>query len=118
MKANIFDGFSISPAAKYIRERAEEQLACRANELADLRFSIIVTARWERSDDLEPERHSELRTELTHLRELFNEKVDEIAMTFGVPQAMKAIDDVERSVFVPEGIVLPARTEEWEELYF
>jgi len=70
-------------------------------ELARLRFAILLTARWEASDAEDPERRKELRVELADLRRLYYDKIDEIAMTFGVAQAIKAKAEVERGVVVP-----------------
>ncbi len=47
------------------------------------------------------ERRTELRADLVLLRRHYEDKIDEIAMTFGVEQAMKVKADVERTVFVP-----------------
>jgi hypothetical protein len=76
-------------------------LAYESEELAALRFSIILTARWAASDDEVPGRRAELRGELKLLRNHYGDKIDEIAMTFGVQQAIETADEVERSVVVP-----------------
>jgi hypothetical protein len=70
-----------------------------------LRFSIILTARWADSDSESPDRRAELRADLAQLRKHYGDKIDEIAMTFGVDQAMKAKEEVERTVVVPRDIV-------------
>ena len=82
-------------------------LTARKSELADLRFEIILRARWEASDNVESERKVQLRDDLGQLRQRYSEKIDEIAMTFGVPQAMAAQADVEKNVTVPRGTKLP-----------
>lgn len=92
---------NINPASRYIRETREVLLAYETEELAALRFSIILTARWEASESEEPERRAELRDELALLRKHYGDKVDEIAMTYGIQQAMKAKEEVERTVIVP-----------------
>lgn len=89
------------PASIYIRETREELLSYETDELAALRFSIILTARWESSEYESPDRRAELRADLILLRKHYEDKVDEIAMTFGVEQAMKAKAEVERTVIVP-----------------
>lgn len=97
----------IGPASRYIRESREALLAYDIEELAVLRFSIILTARWEASDQECPERRAELRNELALLRRHFGDKVDDIAMTFGVAAAMNAKEEVERTVYVPRDTALP-----------
>ncbi len=69
-----------------------------------MRFSIILTARWADSDSESAERRAELRGDLAQLRKHYGDKIDEIAMTFGVAKAMKAKEDVERSVVVPRDL--------------
>jgi hypothetical protein len=70
-----------------------------------LRFSVILTARWAASDSESPDRRAELRSDLALLRKHYSDKIDEIAMTFGIDQAMKAKEKVERTVVVPRDIV-------------
>jgi len=91
----------MGPASRYVKETRETILAYETEELAALRFSIILTARWEASDDEDPQERAELRADLSLLRRHFGDKIDEIAMTFGVEEAMKAKDEVERTVVVP-----------------
>ena len=74
-------------------------------DLGALRFAIILTSRWAASDSESPERRAELRSDLALLRKRYSNKIDEIAMMFGVGQAMKAKDEVERTVIVPRDIV-------------
>jgi hypothetical protein len=92
---------TIGPASRYIRETRIELLDYEKEELAALRFSIILTARWAASDDESPERRAELRDELELLRRHYDDKIDEIAMTFGVQPAMETQNEVERTVVVP-----------------
>lgn len=91
----------MGPASRYMKETREALLAYETEELAALRFSIILTARWEASDDQDPQQRAELRADLLLLRRHYGDKIDELAMTFGVEAAMKAKDDVERTVVVP-----------------
>jgi hypothetical protein len=91
----------IGPASRYAKETREAMLAYELAELAALRFSIILTARWEASGDEDPQQRAELRAELSLLRRYYGDKIDDIAITFGVEEAMKAKDDVERTVVVP-----------------
>ena len=94
----------LGPASRYVKETREAMLAYETEELAALRFSIILTARWEASDDEDPEQRAELRADLSLLRRHFDDKIDEMAMTFGVQEAMKAKDTVERTVVVPRDL--------------
>lgn len=94
----------LGQASAYIRESREALLEYEREELAALRFSIILTARWEASDDETAEQRSELRADLSLLRRHYGDKIDEIAMTFGVNEAMKAKDYVERTVVVPRNM--------------
>jgi hypothetical protein len=103
----------MGPASRYVKETREAILAYETEELAALRFSIILTARWEASDDEDPQERAELRADLSLLRRHFGDKIDEIAMTFGVEEAMKAKDEVERTVVVPRDMKpLPIQREE------
>ena len=88
-------------ASRYIRETSIELLDYETEELAALRFSIILTVRWAASEDEVPERRAELRDELALLRRHYGDKIDEIAMTFGVQKAMETQNEVERTVVVP-----------------
>ena len=94
----------MGPASRYVKESREAMLAYETEELAALRFSIILTARWEASDDEDPQQRAELRADLSLLRRHFGDKIDEIAMTFGVEAAMKAKEEVERTVVVPRDL--------------
>jgi hypothetical protein len=91
----------MGPASRYLQETREALLAYETEELAALRFSIILTARWEASDSEGPQERAELRADLSLLRRHYGDKIDEIAMTFGVEEAMNVKDAVERSVMVP-----------------
>ena len=94
----------MGPASRYVKETREAMLAYETEELAALRFSIILTARWEASDDEDTEERAGLRADLSLLRRHFGDKIDEIAMTFGVEEAMKTKDHVERTVVVPRDL--------------
>ena len=82
-------------------------LTARKAELEDLRYGIILRARWESSDFVDSERKALLRDDLVQLRSLYAEKIDEIAMNFGVRQAIEALVYVEKNVTVPRGAKLP-----------
>jgi hypothetical protein len=98
------DPASIGPASRYIHETRESLLAYNIEELAVLRFSIILTARWEAFDCETGGRRAELREELAILRKHYGDRIDDIAMTFGVEAAMHAKDEVERTVVVPRDL--------------
>lgn len=105
----------MGPASHYVKETREAMLAYEIEELAALRFSIILTARWEASDNEDPEQRAELRADLSLLRRHYGDKIDELAMTFGVGEAMKAKDNVERSVVVPRDMK-PLNIQRYEEV--
>jgi hypothetical protein len=82
-------------------DRLKTTLTASIDELAGLRFSILITARWEESEDESEEQRAQLREELVLLRSLYFDKIDHIAMNFGVRHAMKAQREVERKVNLP-----------------
>lgn len=107
----------MNPASRYLHESREHMLIYQTEELAALRFSIILTARWEASGDEEPSRRAELRSELAMLRKYYGDKIDDIAMTFGVEQAMKAKQEVERSVTLPSEVKVSGMPNSLQEKY-
>ncbi len=113
MSTATVDRVSLSPGTAYVDEQQEVTLAGAIEELVRLRFSIILTARWEAGENDDAERRAELRTELADLRALYFEQIDEIAMTFGVQQAMDAKDEVERNVIVPRSTGEPGKNDEF-----
>lgn len=82
-------------------------LAVLTEKLAELRFLIILTARWESSENLDRGARQIMRSDLVRLRKQYSDKIDEIAMNFGVQQAMEALWDVEHRVHVPASIPPP-----------
>jgi hypothetical protein len=86
------------PTTRFVLEQQEQQLAAEIEELARLRFSIVLTAKWEASPNENAERRAELRAELRELRHCYEDKIDFIAMTFGVEHAMKANRQVEGGI--------------------
>lgn len=118
MSTAILDATSFEPAIRFIQDTPEAHLAAEIEELASLRFFIVLKARWEASGSLDLEHRDELRAELAHVRWLYLEKIDAIAMSFGVAQAMKAKEDVERRVSVPQGIKPPAQPPEHGQFFF
>jgi hypothetical protein len=109
---------ALVPASIYARLKRETNLAAITQELAGLRFSIILLARWESSRKMDPVNLIELRRELKELRALYFDKIDGLAMSFGVQQAMETKQTVERSVVVPKGMAPPLQEKEREQLYF
>lgn len=97
----LFDSTTIEQISEHVIETPRLLLAEETEELGALRFSIILTARWADSDSESPDRRAELRYDLALLRKRYSNKIDEIAMTFGVDQAMRAQREVERTVVVP-----------------
>jgi hypothetical protein len=105
----------IGPASRYINESREQQLSAAVEELAVLRFCIILTARWESSETEDLEQRAQLRGELVELRKQYGDKIDRIAMDFGVSHAMTVKEEVERSVILPREVKvsgLPVHCEE------
>jgi len=103
------------PDSRYVKEDREALLYYETEELAALRFSMILTARWEASENEDPQQRAELRADLSLLRRHYGDKIDEIAMNFGVEEAMKAKDGVERTVVVPRDMK-PLKIQRHEEV--
>jgi hypothetical protein len=99
-----FDPAVVGPASRFISESREKQLAQTVEALAVLRFSVILTARWESSETEDAEQRAELRKELVVLRKQYGDKLDEIAMNFGVAHAMTVKEEVERNVILPREV--------------
>lgn len=95
----------IDPASCCIADVHEAMLTFEIEALAALRFSILLTIRWEGSRDESPEQRTELRADLALLRRQYGDKIDEIAMTFGVDEAMWAKEEIERTVVVPSELM-------------
>jgi hypothetical protein len=106
MSTHLLEAVSIGSAYLNEHEKQGDLIAASTNELASLRFAIILTARWEASANEELERRDELRAELKDLRLQYFQKIDDIAMTYGVRSAMNAKEEVERTVAVPLGMDL------------
>lgn len=109
---------SIDPAVHDLDEQLQTPLTTRTEELAGLRLSIMLTAKWEASDTLTAERRSELRDELADLRFLYLDKIDKIAMAFGVQRAIETKEEVERAVAVPKDMSPSVMPIELEQLNF
>jgi hypothetical protein len=107
----ILDPFIAGPASRFALERYQPSLADAVEQLAGLRFSIVLSVRWESSGDLSGSARAELREELRQLRSQYADKIDEIAMNYGVQAAMEAKEGVEREVKVPKLMAPPRHTE-------
>jgi hypothetical protein len=95
-------GFDVpGPATRFIAEKHEQLLAADVEELAALRFGIVLTAKWEADRDEDPQQRKELRAELENLHRRYFDLIDRVAMSFGVAIAMKVKDEVERRVTLP-----------------
>lgn len=101
MSTATVERLSLSPGTAHAENRLDVTLEGAMEELVRLRFSIILTARWETAEKDDAERRGELRIELAELRRCYYDRIDAIAMTFGVQQAMDAKEQVERNVVVP-----------------
>jgi ribosomal protein L29 len=104
MHTHWLDEVLIGPPSGADHEKRERLLAAHKEELADLRFSMILTARWEMSGGADAERRNELRAELACLRRSYTHKIDEIAMALNVRDAMGAQQEVEREVTLPSNM--------------
>jgi hypothetical protein len=103
----ILDDVSFESFLGSCTETETANLATAREELASLRYMVILTARWESSDSLHAKRRAQLRSDLAQLRTSYSQKIDQIAMTFGIQQAMEAKEHVEHRITVPRGAKLP-----------
>lgn len=102
MPAELLEAASTSTSFVHTYAERECRLAVAREELASLRFATILTARWEVAARNDVARRNEMRADLKTLRRQYSEKIDQIAMNFGIQCAMDAKEEVERSVFVPK----------------
>jgi hypothetical protein len=114
----ILDANSIGLDSNLEPEPQEPTLAASRDELGGLRFLIVLAARWAASKSVDPQCRAELRTELQNLHTLYFEKIDAIAMRFGVQEAMDAQKEVERTVQVPRSMTPSILPDDHEKLYF
>jgi len=89
---------------KHATHSPEETLAASIETLAHLRYSVVLTASWEVFGDRDALRRRELHEDLERLHALYFDKIDRIAMAYGVQRAMDAKEDVERRITVPHSI--------------
>jgi hypothetical protein len=109
--AETLDPFIAEPASRFVLEQYQPSLADAVEQLVALRFSIVLSAKWESSGILSGHAKTELRDELRQLRSRYSDKIDEIAMNYGVQAAMDAREGVERGVIVPKTMAPPRNTE-------
>ncbi|MGC1463425.1 MAG: hypothetical protein WA802_14575 [Terracidiphilus sp.] len=107
MYAQLLGSTVTRPRPMDILTERKDLLAAIKDELASLRFSIILVSRQETAASENLDRRNELRARLADLRYRFSEKIDDIAMKYGIQDAMDAKEDVERNVFVPRNIGAP-----------
>ena len=117
MSVAFLDNASTGPDSCVNLEREDTDLVALTEELAGLRFSIILAARWEDSKSLGVENRAVLKTELAQLRALYSDRLDEIAMRFGIPHALAAKETVERTVHVPKGTLHALKSRKREQSY-
>ena len=117
MSVAFLDTASAVPDSGFNLERQNTDLAALTEEMAGLRYSIILAARWAGSKSIEAESRADLQTELAQLRALYSDRLDEIAMRFGIPQAIAAKETVERTVHVPKGAMHPLKFANRNQIY-
>jgi hypothetical protein len=100
-----FESPFVLSATRHARERDQKQLSQRSEELSGLRLAILLTARWEAQETESDERREDLQAELDQLRQQYYRVIDEIAMTYGVSQAMAMLQCVERNVRLPKEVL-------------
>jgi len=86
------------------REKEPKSLAARSEQLGGLWLAILLTARWEVQETESLDRRQDLQAELEQLRFQYYCVIDEIAMNFGVSQAMETLKSVERTVRLPRDL--------------
>lgn len=118
MSTQLLDEVVIGPAAWDAGEKRETLLAVHKKELSYLRFSILLTGKWEALGGMGLERRNDLRAELAGLRRSYSQKVDEIAMAFSVQDAMNAQQEIERTVILPPSMKPSQMLSEYDQLRF
>lgn len=98
------------------RLASQPSLTTLTDKMAELRYLILITARWEGSDSVGRAKRTVMRNDLVRLRKEYANRIDEIAMNYGVQQAMDAQRDVERRVQLPAHVAPSSRPEcSWDE---
>jgi len=104
MSMATFDSPSVLSPACRARKKQPDDLSAWSEELSGLWLAILLTARWEAQETESQERREDLQAELDQLRLQYYGGIDEIAMAFGIPQAMAMLQTVERNVRLPKEI--------------
>ena len=104
MSVATFDSTSVLFPTRHIREKEQNTLSAKSEKLSGLWLAILLTARWKSRETESQERREELQAELDQLRLQYYVAIDEIAMNFGVSQAMATLQAVERNVRLPQEI--------------
>jgi len=107
MSTTTFDAASILSApiltpSRRAHQKEQKPLSARSEQLGGLWLAILLTSRWEAQETESLERRQDLQAELDQLRFQYYGVIDEIAMTFGVSQAMETLHTVERTVRLPK----------------
>jgi hypothetical protein len=92
-------------------DRRQASLSGVVEQLAGLRFSILLSGKWLGSVVLTGQARTELLDELRQLRLRYSNKIDEIAINYGVQAAIEAQEGVERQVTVPRHTTPPRHRE-------
>jgi hypothetical protein len=100
----ILDSTLAESASNHVLEHRPDSLSGAVEQLAGLRFSILLSAKWLGSGALTGHARTELQDELRQLRTRYSNKIDEIAINYGVRAAMLAQAGVEREVGVPKNM--------------
>jgi len=115
MTASLLDSAPIVPASVHAHFRHETTLAAMTQELASVHSSMLVLVRSAKPHSLDAGDLARVREEVAQLRVLYFEKIDEIAISFGVQRAIEAKESVECSVKILSGMLPPAPNQESEE---
>ena len=101
MYNSILEITSIDRPQKTTPSEEPSRLTVCKIDLKNLHSQIVSRARWESTDSPSTRLRTELQADLVRLRRLYSHKIDEIAMKFGVQQAMDAQASVESCVMEP-----------------
>ena len=111
MFTDSLDPAIVGPASSFTLDHHRDNLGDAVEQLASLRFAIVLSARWESAGVLGSDDRAELRAELGDLRARYNDKIDGIAMKYGVQAAMVSQEGVEREVKIPKNMAPPRKAE-------
>lgn len=114
MISRTFYAASTDSIPRSLLNRTENSLAARIDELASLRFSLMLAARYADSENQKVGHRDELRARLKVLRRQYSEKIDEIAIGLSATDTMRVLEQVEQNVVIPRGIQLSIESLEEE----